>query len=189
MSVVCAQIDKHVACARRRGVALCHANRFTACRLRMFLPLRAVLHARGTRFALFGRNELMRRVSSRLQLVSRDRSWCGRLLERLPVLRRRLSSVRTDRPEIPHDDLFAGAVLLALLAPRRRPPRKVCSFRRSRWAEVSKRASCTPTDTEEDDDSTDAFLLDSARLYVSGSVTAQDQVHVQHRVRRRRPTT
>ena len=36
-------------------------------------------------------------------------------------------------------------------------------------------------------DSTDAFLLDSVRLYVSGSVTKTDQVHVQHRVRREQP--
>ena len=46
------------------------------------------------------------------------------------------------------------------------------------------------TDTDaEDSDSTDAFLLDSARLYVNGSVTNTDQVHVQHRIPRRRPTT
>ena len=34
-------------------------------------------------------------------------------------------------------------------------------------------------------DSTDKFLLDSVRLYVNGPVTDKNQVHVQHRLRRR----
>ena len=33
--------------------------------------------------------------------------------------------------------------------------------------------------------SNDRFLLDSARIYMNGTATANDQVHVQHRIRRR----